>query len=203
MDFQLSRSLDTDEGSAALALPVPGPMTPVASPPSSDVEDTLDVDIGRRSTSGEDVVCFPDDQQLRRHLKAAFGLETIADGSDEVEWQGPIVPAPKRLKVHDYGGSPAFATIDSGTSTAASTPVVMVIDMPASPHEGDLSSVRTAMPGRDYSSMSVSELRQELLGPTTDQEDGGFAVDWEKSELIAVLEEMDRICLPSVQALQL
>lgn len=55
------------------------------------------------------------------------------------------------------------------------------------------------MSGKDYSTMSVPQLREELLGPGAEEEDIDLAVGWSRGELIAALQEMDRICLPLMQ----
>jgi len=157
----------------------------------------------------QDSLFFHDDHQLQRQLKAAFGETDIGMG-DTVGgvWHGPIVPvvpARKRFKVSDgdYRMTPSPEGSDSRISTATSTPVLTSFRSPTlSPQPySPRGLARTS--GKDYSQMSVAELREQLLGPNSEQEEPDIAVGWEKSELIAVLEEMDRICMPAMQALRL
>jgi len=149
---------------------------------------------------------FLEDEQLRRELQAAFGDEQEGIDADQADpWEGPIcpiIPACKRIKVYDYRTTPSSEGSDSKVSTATPTPELKAC---RSPELAPLPSSPLDLPlgGRDYSQMSVAELREQLLGPSAEQDESDLAVGWERAELVAVLEEMDRICMPAMEALRL
>lgn len=169
------------EGIFRMASPVPGPMTPLDSPPADCwVEECKEL----LSACGA----------LRRFEENRSPVKRLDEMTDQ-----DVLPARKRAKV------PALLRGSSGeslASTAASTPVSTPLCSPL------LSPVVEALPalpplGADYRKMSVPELREQLLGSGSCDNDLGIAVGWEKDELVAVLEEMDRICAPSIDSLEI
>lgn len=176
-----------------LAFPSPtGVATPAATPPEDDEQDAV-----------------MDDARLRIELRAALGeanrWQSCRGCSPAVGgWIGEIHPAPKRMRFGPAdkmmaGWSPEEN--DSAVSTAASTPVLgpsgspVLTPQPLSP---------TSLGGAEgYGRMSVTELRGQLLGQGSEEDDADIAVGWEKDELIAVLQEMDRICMPAMMSLKL
>eukprot|EP00440_Ansanella_granifera_P014787 gb/GFBE01016077.1/.p1 GENE.gb/GFBE01016077.1/~~gb/GFBE01016077.1/.p1 ORF type:complete len:193 (+),score=39.58 gb/GFBE01016077.1/:1-579(+) len=114
----------------------------------------------------------------------------ISINEEEAEFEAVT----KKIRVQDYKVPPLSEGLMSQASTAAPTPATTPCTSPlqkpaAAPAEGG--------PKADYSKLSEPELR-ELLGVVgTD-----IAVGWEKSDLVAVLEELDKV-LPGMSTLQI
>mmetsp|Transcript_74924 Transcript_74924/g.193360 ORF Transcript_74924/g.193360 Transcript_74924/m.193360 type:complete len:182 (-) Transcript_74924:93-638(-) len=165
------------EGAIRMAAPVPGPMTPIDSPPATHWA-----------------------EEEKENLKAC-GRTHLEDTNTHMkrfdDITEDILPARKRVKV-----PASMEGCDSLVSTATSTPVGTPISSPL------LSPSVDALPAlpplrADYQKMTVPELREQLLGSGSCAEDLNIAVGWEKEELVAVLEELDRICSPFANGLEI
>jgi len=106
----------------------------------------------------------------------------------------------KRLKLsRTPASSPRMEAnaIDSEVSSVATSPVGTLM---CPSEEGAALSFLSVLPVQsrhemDYQSLSVPELQAEL-----GVEGIGVAADWDKDDFIAVLSELDRICLPLLSA---
>lgn len=102
----------------------------------------------------------------------------------------------------ELGDSPDTPESDSDISTAAgSSPATSATSSPLlEPEEPDELQMLSPLEAlrlrpRNYADMSVVQLREELLGH---EQSDDFAAGWEREELIAVLEEMDRVFLSAL-----
>lgn len=126
-----------------------------------------------------------------------------SDWEDEILTAAGLIEDRYRLKrtPNEYARAPKKArremeapcSTDKGEKSLASTAASTPSSTPtASPSFGPI-------PGLSYySSMSVAELREHLGVDGTD-----LAADWNRSELIAVLEHLDRRCMPDLLELEI
>mmetsp|Transcript_50771 Transcript_50771/g.114131 ORF Transcript_50771/g.114131 Transcript_50771/m.114131 type:complete len:200 (+) Transcript_50771:86-685(+) len=172
----ISPSLGYFQASPRMASPVPGPMTPT----SEEEEALLPTVAPHLADAG--------DSLRRTAVCRARNVDSTASSR-------------KRRKTAPGSPSPWLEMVDSQTSTAAPASAVPspAVSPQLSPATDPGATPAHARGGAlDYSSLSVNELKEQLGVQGT-----GIAADWEQAELVALLEELDRICMPLMSPLEI
>jgi len=176
-----------------MAEPVPGPMTPTGSPSPAMAEVVDENDVpgqplsGRRSDRWRGGKIFP---VMRRG--EPYTAEKPPGSRKRLRSGGPIVPL--FMVSPEEKDMAMVSTVSSTPGFTSSSPLLS----PSKPPDEEVPHATA----KDYSSMSLEQLREELLGPGAEQEDS-VAFGWPRHDLIAVLEEMDKLCMPPLGDLHL
>eukprot|EP00933_Yihiella_yeosuensis_P051470 TRINITY_DN49412_c0_g1_i1.p1 TRINITY_DN49412_c0_g1~~TRINITY_DN49412_c0_g1_i1.p1 ORF type:complete len:220 (+),score=49.29 TRINITY_DN49412_c0_g1_i1:50-709(+) len=172
-----------------LAPGVPGPRTPSDSPDPEEEDDLFLISLASCALTQTQAYDAPDVLDL--DLDMDSDEEEISEEQEALRQQR----SPKSNKVRKISisspvtsngnSSEASTALPTPTSTPATSPVLGPVGFPAQPKV-------------DYSKLSVPDLRA-ILGV----EGLDIAEGWEQAELAAVLEEMDKVCLPNMADLHL
>eukprot|EP00927_Polykrikos_kofoidii_P036717 TRINITY_DN30993_c0_g1_i1.p1 TRINITY_DN30993_c0_g1~~TRINITY_DN30993_c0_g1_i1.p1 ORF type:complete len:205 (-),score=43.90 TRINITY_DN30993_c0_g1_i1:199-813(-) len=159
-----------------LAQPVPGPMTPLVSPGAEEEDELMSVDIDVEATGWAGLRMLAEQQACATGESACKRLRCEDD----------------RSRIHGGFSRQQSCGGASGASTQASTPVFTHAASPSlSPSLMPLEMV-------NYRKMSETELRANLGVTGTCITEG-----WDKDELVAVAEELDRMRLTDMADLEL